>query len=134
LAISKGGGDSFACYISDHQCEAPLTQIKEIVVIAAHLAGLDAGACIFEGLYARWALRKEPGLNLFGYLQFLCGAAFGFQVLGNRLASHFDFPVYFVEAHQGKRVSVPILEAREYSTPNRRLPLWELLPRLGAQI
>jgi hypothetical protein len=52
-------------------------------------------------------LREQPGLHLFGNLQFLRGAMFRFQFLGDAAALRFDLPVYLVEADQRKRYFRP---------------------------
>ena len=46
------GGDSFAGNVRDYEAETILTEIEEIVVVAADLAGLDADARVFES--AEW--------------------------------------------------------------------------------
>ena len=119
IGHQKSRGHSLARDIGDYQPEAPAAQVEKIVVIAAHLAGLDASARIFDGFDRRQSLREEPGLYLFGNLQFLCGAAFRFQLRGKLPALRFDLPIDLVEAHQLKRVSVHIPEPGEDPAPNR---------------
>ena len=79
-------GDSFARDVADHQPQALLTEIQKIVVIAAHLAGLDANARIIERAKGRQRLREKPGLHHACNFQFLGRTAFEFQLLGDGAA------------------------------------------------
>src|SRR5262245_39599756 len=88
------------------------------MVVPTHLARLDACPRIVETFHVRQSLRKEPGLDLLRDLQFLCGAAFGFQLCGNKPALRFDFLIYFIESHKRKRVSIYIHESSEDSAPD----------------
>src|SRR5207253_2805534 len=99
--------------------QAPSTQVQKIVIITAYLMSLDASARVFEGLHGRQSLGEQSGLHLLCNLQFLCGAAFRFQLLGSQAALSFNGPVDLVVAHKRKRVSIYILEPGEYSAPNR---------------
>src|SRR5690348_12476556 len=77
----QGSGRSFSGNIANDQSETLAAEIEEVVVIAAHLACLDADAGIFESRGARLDLGKKPGLNLSGILQFLSFAAIGLDFL-----------------------------------------------------
>jgi hypothetical protein len=65
---------------------------------------------------------------MFGNFEFLCGAAFRFQLLGHRTPLYFDFPGYLIEADQRERIVVQISEVREHPAPNPIL-LFETRPR-----
>src|ERR1700730_16407641 len=69
IGHQKSGCDSFPCDVANHQTEAFLTELKEIVVIAADLASLDANTCVFECSNGRQSLREESCLNLFRDIQ-----------------------------------------------------------------
>jgi hypothetical protein len=68
---------------------------------------------------------KQPGLYLFCYFQFLCGATFGLHFFGKCTALCFNRACQFVEARKPKRVSIPIFKACEYTAPGRLL-WWRL--------
>jgi hypothetical protein len=55
---------------------------------------------------------------MFGNFEFLCGAAFRFQLLGHRTPLYFDFPGYLIEAGERERIPVQISEVRDHPTPN----------------
>ena len=78
IGHQESGRDAFTRDVADHQPEAVLAQAEKIVVIAAYLAGLDAGAGVLQSLEPRQFLREKPGLHLLGDFEFLGGAAFGF--------------------------------------------------------
>src|SRR5437867_4217434 len=76
---------------------------------------LDASARVFEGLHGRQLLREKSGLDLLCNFQFLCNAAFKFQLLRSQPSLSFNCPVNLIVAHKRKRVSIHILKASEYS-------------------
>src|SRR5947199_10745546 len=82
---------------------------------------LDASARVFEGLHGRQLLREKSGLHLLCNFQFLCNAAFKFQLLRSQPSLSFNCLVILIVAHKRKRVSIYILKAIEYSAPNGRL-------------
>jgi hypothetical protein len=92
-------------------------EIEEIVVIAAHPMRLDACAGVLQRAHWRKSLRKEPRLHLHGDLELLGGAPLGLLLLGGGATLRFDRAADFVEAHQGERVSIDVLEAREGAAP-----------------
>src|SRR5262249_53072852 len=94
---------------------------QEIVVITAYLMSLDAGAGIFKGLDVRQSLREKPSLHLLCDFQFLCDAAFRFQLLGGLPSLGFNCSVDLIVADKRKGVSVHIRERGKYSAPNRLL-------------
>src|SRR5580698_7892363 len=59
------GGNPLAGDIADQQSEPPLSQRKEIIVIAADMTSLNADASVVERLQGRKRLREEPRLHLF---------------------------------------------------------------------
>src|SRR4029453_3435102 len=62
-------------------------------------------------------LRKEPRLYLHGDLELVGGALLGLLLLGGGATVRFDRAADFVEAHQGERVPIDVLEAREGAAP-----------------
>src|ERR1035438_5467971 len=60
------GRDSFSRNIAHYQPKPILTEIKEIVIITAHLACLDTSSRVIERANRWKRLRKEPGLHLLG--------------------------------------------------------------------
>jgi hypothetical protein len=60
------GSDSFAGDVGDDQAEAVLTEVEEVVVIAADLASLDTDAAVVESGERRESLREQPGLHVLG--------------------------------------------------------------------
>src|SRR5271170_3626551 len=73
----QSGGDAFAGYVADDETKPLVAEGEEVVVVAADVACLDAGACVVEGLEWRESLREEAGLHLAGDLQLLKCAAIG---------------------------------------------------------
>jgi len=93
------------------------TQIKKIVIVAADLASLNANTSIVECAKGRQRLGKEPCLHLFCNLEFLVGAAFRFQLLGNSAAFCFDLLAHFVTARKAEGVPVQIFKTGVDTTP-----------------
>ena len=60
----EGGRDSLPRDVADHEPEAFLAEVQEIVVVAADLASLDAQPGVLERARGRQRLREEPGLHL----------------------------------------------------------------------
>ncbi len=98
-----------------------MAEIDVIVVIAAHLASLDADARIIERAKPRLRLRKKPGLDLLGNLQLLRDAALGFLPFSRRAALRFHFACHFIKTDQSERISIHIPEARKHAAPDRLL-------------
>ena len=96
----KGGGDSFAGNVADDEAELVLAEVEDIEVIASHVAGGKAKAGVFEGLRFGMDLREEAGLDLLGDFQFLGGAAFQFQLLGDGPALLFQRAANIVESDE----------------------------------
>ena len=113
--------DSLARDVADHQSDAVLAQIQKIVIVAAHLASLDANACVIERAERRQRLREEPRLHHPSDLEFLGRTAFAFQLLGNGSALLFERAADVIESHQRERIAVDVYEAREDTAPNWRL-------------
>jgi hypothetical protein len=123
----KSGGNSFAGDIADHEAKPLLAEIEEVEVVPSDLPGLNAHACIFQSLRLRMDLRKEPGLHLLCYFQFLGGAAFGFYLLGERAALRFNSTCQFIEAGEPEGVSIHNFKSCEDSAP-----CWNLRRRVKA--
>ena len=70
-------------------------------------------------------LREQAGLDLLSDFQFLDGAAFVFELLGEGAAMGLDAAREFVESDQSEGVSVGIFKAGMNSTPPGSLG-WEL--------
>jgi hypothetical protein len=100
IGHQKSRGDSLPCNVADYQPEPLLTQVQEIVVIAANLARLNANTRVLECAQKWLRLGKEPGLDLGCNFQFLRSAAFGFQFPGDDAALRFDLPAGLIEAHK----------------------------------
>src|SRR5712692_4761650 len=115
----ESGGDSFSRDVADHEAEALLAKIQEVVIITTDFASLNAQARIFKRFERRQCLREKPGLDLFGNFEFLCSAAFGLQPPCKGPALRLDGLGHFVEAHQRKGVAVEILETGKDAAPNR---------------
>ena len=111
------GRHALAGDVADDQPETVLPEVEEIVVIAAHPARLDACACVLQRAHRRKSLRKEPRLHLHGDLELVGGALLGLLLLGGGATLRFDRAADFVEAHQGERVPIDVLEAREGAAP-----------------
>ena len=94
-----------------------LPEIEEIVVVATHPARLDACACVLQRAHRRKSLRKEPRLHLHGDLELVRGAPLGLLLLGGGATLRFDRAADLVEADQGERVPIDVLEAREGAAP-----------------
>src|ERR1035438_7897069 len=71
LAMRSAPAIPFSRDVAEHQPEPVATETEEIVVIATHLASLDACAPVFECSDRRQLLGKEPGLYLLGDFEFL---------------------------------------------------------------
>ena len=99
--------------------ESVLTQMKKVVVIATDLASLNTDARIVECFQGREGLGEESRLHLFGDLQFVSGAAFGFKFRRRSAPLRFHRLGHFIEAHQREGIPVDIFEAGKYSAPNR---------------
>ena len=67
----KGPGNSFSGNVAEHKREPVLTQMKKVIVIATHLAGLNADARIVECFQGWKGLGEESRLHLFSDLQFV---------------------------------------------------------------
>src|SRR4051812_49359110 len=117
----KSGGNSLACDVAQDESDAILAEMKEVVVVAADLASLDADSGVVEGPQWWERLRKEARLDLFGDVEFMSGAPFRFEFGCGGTALCLDCLGHFVKAHQGEGIAVNILEAGKHATPNRRL-------------
>src|SRR5882724_12702096 len=111
ISHQESGGDTFSGNVSDDEAEAMAAEVEEIVVVAAHFAGLDASSGVVQRFEGRELLREETRLDLFGNFQFLGGAAFGFAFFGEGAALGFERVRDFVEADETEGVSVDITEA-----------------------
>src|SRR5271163_2690643 len=80
-----------------------------------------AGAGVFEGFQGRLGLWKKTSLHLFCDVQFVSGAAFRVQSFRNSTALLVHGVSNLVEADEGKGIAVKILEAGEYTAPDRCL-------------
>ena len=69
---------------------------------------LDADTGVGEGLEPGQRLRKELGLHLLGDLEFLGGAAFGFEFFVESLALRFDLPAQYIGGEQLVGVAVDV--------------------------
>src|SRR5579863_7132681 len=58
IGHQKGGGDSLSGDIADHQSKPLAAQIQKVVIVAAHLASLNADAGVLEGGERRERLGK----------------------------------------------------------------------------
>jgi hypothetical protein len=67
----------------------------------------------------RKPLREQSSLHLPRNLQFVRGAALGFEFLRRRPALRLDRPADGIEAHELERVAVDVQEARERGAPDR---------------
>src|ERR1700674_874463 len=52
------GGDAFAGDVGDDEGEGTLTEVEEVIIVAANLASLDADAAVFESGERREGLRE----------------------------------------------------------------------------
>ena len=118
IGHQERGGYAFTGDIADDESDPLLSQIQEIVIVAADLASLDAESRVFQCRAGRQGLRKEPGLDLFGNFELLRGAAFQFEFFGDRAALSFYGMAHCVEAHERKRVPVEIFEACKDTAPD----------------
>src|SRR5262249_10952241 len=98
-----------------------LTEVEEIVIVAADLTSLNANTCVVERGKRRQGLREESGLHLFRDFELLGSATFRFELFGQRAPLCVERLAHFIEAHQRKDIPVHIFEAREDSSPNRIL-------------
>src|SRR5258708_10477468 len=119
IGHQESGGDSFSGDVTDHEAEALLTEIEEVIIIAADFASLDAKAGIFKSFQGRLRLGEEPGLNLLSDFEFLGDTAIGFQPVSKGAALCFDGLGHFIEAHQRKGIAVKIPETSKDAAPNR---------------
>src|SRR5262249_57676275 len=100
-----GGADALPGNGPQPEPQPVRAESQEIVVVAPDLAGLDANTGVVETPQGRHSLREEPELDLFGDLEFVRGAALGFQFFRGRTTLRLDRPPYFVTPHQ--RTAVP---------------------------
>src|SRR6266567_898524 len=114
----ESGGDSFSGDVTDHEAEALLAEIEEVIIIATNFAGLDAKASIFKSFQGRLRLGEEPGLDLLSDFEFLGDTAIGFQPVSKGAALCFDGLGHFIEAHQRKGIAVKIPKTGKDPAPN----------------
>lgn len=79
IGHQESGRDSLACNIGKDQSELVVAKIKEIEIIAADMAGLNASAGVIHRFGWRHLLGKQPRLHLPGNLKLGCRAALGFK-------------------------------------------------------
>ena len=120
FAIKRAAAIPFPAMSPIDEPEPFLSQVQEIVVVAAHLARLDAQPGVFEGaamaavsggragpvpvvaISISWAIRRSD--SSFS----ASGAALGL-----------DGPALLVEAHQREGVAIDVLEAGKHPAPDR---------------
>src|SRR5262249_31877944 len=117
----EGGSHALPRDVGDHEADPLRSQVEEVVVVAADPPSLDAGSGVVERPEGRPPLRKEPRLHLLGELQLLRRPALGLPLLGDRLALRLDLLDELSSSHERERVPVQVFEARERSTPGRRM-------------
>src|SRR5271165_5447426 len=120
IGHEESGGNSLAGNVADYQAKPLLAQSQEIVVIATHLAGLNAASCVIQGFQGRQMLGKESSLYLFRDLELLGDAALRFCFLGHCAALRLDGASHFVEADQREGIAVEVFEAGENNAPELR--------------
>ncbi len=85
ISHQQSASNSLPGNIGENEGEARRTEIEKVVVVAANLASLHAGARVIE-CGERWTdLREKAGLDVAGDIHFMSGATFGFHAVGDVL-------------------------------------------------
>ena len=107
--------------VAKHQAEPRLAEIEKVVVVAADLSRLNAGAGVLQGLQFGQSLWKQPRLHLPGNLQLVSSPPLRIPPFGGGLALRLHRAADFVETDQRKRILIEVFETGEGATPRRRV-------------
>jgi hypothetical protein len=102
IGHQQSARDSLTCDIANDEAKPVLAQIQKIVIVSPHLPRLKTRARVFQSASCRHSLRKEPRLHLPCDFQFVRGATFRFDLLGDRAALRCNSECQFVEASKAE--------------------------------
>src|ERR1051325_2846041 len=95
--------------------------MKEVIVVAADLARLNADTGVIKRLHGWKALGKEPGLHLAGNLHLMGRPPGRFPPFFLRAALRLHRLGHLVNADQHKTVAIKVFKSRKDAAPDRRL-------------
>ena len=85
ISHQQSASNSLPGNVGENKSEARGTEIEEIEIVAANLAGLHAGSGVIESAERRTDLREKARLDVAGNVHFMSGATFGFHAIGDVL-------------------------------------------------
>lgn len=121
IGHQESGSDTFAGNVADDETEAVRAEVQEIVVVTADGASGMAVTRIVQPANRRTDLREKAALDFVGDFEFLSGAAFGIELGGGGPTLGFEGMGHFVEADDGKDVTVHVAKTRDDAAPDGRL-------------